>query len=330
MKENRYQHYDHLEKLEEKAGREILWIITGFVIFYTLFYLLEGPIHVLISHFIELRSEYTVGEQLSKFYLFSVLLVSYFSYRILSKPEAVKLSIGFLLFSLVMYLSESNMIRETAQPVFGIIGIAFTAYYLYRLRLWASFFLFFTAFVFLSFGSLVDFIHERAWINTLIPDFLYTLLDMASEERFDVIGAMFFSLSAVLAFWRVIKELMKTSKKELVFSLLFSFVMTVGNGFVHYQYQPEGNFYLFAVSMSMAGFLGMILYVSRMFKKVPSRSSVPDLLFFAALFFGFVVLPGYGFLAWFASEHSLILWIPVIGAIGLYMYLSHTFEKGKE
>jgi hypothetical protein len=41
-------------------------------------------------------------------------------------------------------------------------------------------------------------------------------------------------------------------------------------------------------------------------------------------------LPGYGFLAWFASEHSLILWIPVIGAIGLYMYLSHTFEKGKE
>ena len=105
--------------------RDVIIIIVGFGVVYYMCYLLEWPYNTFLSKLITIRSEYTVGEQLSKLYLFTIVLVSVLSYRILTDATKIKLSISFLLLSLIMYMSESNMITEEAQPIYGLIGGAF-------------------------------------------------------------------------------------------------------------------------------------------------------------------------------------------------------------
>ncbi len=316
-----------LEQTNESKTPSTLLLISVFIIIYSVFYLLESPLHTLISSYVTLRSEYTVGEQLSKFYLFTVLLVSFFSYRILTKPTEVKLSISFLLFSLILYVSESNMIRETAQPIFGLIGITFIAYFLFRLRLWLSLILFFCAFVFFSFGSLIDFIHERESIKVWLPNFIYYFLDMASEERFDVIGALFFSLSAIVSFQVPLRNFIMNYTKKSLFILFSAGIMTVGNGFLHYQYHPNGKLYLIAIIMTIIGFSGLVLSSKNIYKNYPSLTSIPDSLFYLSIFFSFVILPSSSVLARYVSNKSLLLWLPATILIAIYMWYSHHAKK---
>lgn len=311
------------EQNNENETRDSIYIILTFFTVYYLFYFLEVPIHSFISSYITLRSEYTVGEQLSKFYLFTVILVSFFSYRIITKPLEVKLSISFLLFSLILYTSESNMIRETAQPIFGIIGIAFTAYFLFRLRLWLALILFFSAFVFFSFGSLIDFIHERESIKTFLPNFIYAFLDLASEERFDVIGALFFCLSSIIAFQVPLLSFVMNHTKRALLILLSAMVISAGNGFLHYQYEPNGNLYLIAVIMTIVGFFGLILSSKNIYKDYPKLTSIPDSQFYVSIFLCFVVLPSSTILAWNAFDKSFLIWSPIIILISIYMWYSH-------
>ncbi len=308
--------------VQNKIKDSALIILVFFVIYY-IFYLLESPFHTFIASFITLQSEYTIGEQLSKFYLFTTLLVSFFSYRILTKSTEIKLSISFLLFSIILYTSESNMVRETAQPIFGIIGIAFSAYFLFRLRLWLSLILFFSAFVFFSFGSLIDFIHERESIKELLPSFIYPLLDLASEERFDVIGALFFCLSSVIAFQVPVLSFIANHTKKTLFILLSALVISVGNGFLHYQYEPSGTLYLVAIVMTIIGFSGLIFSSKNIYKDYPKLTSTPDSLFYISIFLCFVVLPSNHTLASIAFNKSLLIWSPIIILISLYMWYSH-------
>ena len=313
----------------EYSKRNTAWIMIAFFTFYVILYILEAPIHTFIESMTDLRSEYTVGEQLSKFYLFLVLLLSYFSYRLVKKPLDVKLTISYLLFSLVMYLSESNMIRETAQPIFGVVGILAITYFLFRLRLWLSLLLFFTAMVFLSFGSLVDFIHEREWINVLIPNFIYPLLDMAPEERFDVLGAMFFSLSAVLVYQAPLQNFLGKYKMKALFVLLSVMVMTIGNGLLHYQYMPSNTLYLVAMILTVVGFSGLVFGSVSLFAHYPSNSLISDYLFYVLLFLGFVLLPGSHVLAWTVANNSFLIWSPVMIFLALFMYYSHNREVSR-
>jgi len=312
-----------------QSKRNSVWIIAGFFIFYAIFYLFETPIHTFIESMTTLRSEYTVGEQLSKFYLFLVLLLSFFSYRLVKKPLEVKLTIAYLLFSLIMYLSESNMIRETAQPVYAVICIFAIIYFLFRLRLWLSLILFFTAMVFLSFGSLIDFIHEREWINTLIPNFIYVLLDMAPEERFDVLGALFFTLSATLVYQAPLQHFLGKHKMKAFFVFVSAVFMTVGNGLLHYQYEPGHTLYKVAMILTVIGFLGLLLGTASLFKRSPGNTLLPDYMFYILLFFGFVLLPGSQMLAWTVVRNSFLIWFPVMIFLALVMYYTHDREISK-
>ena len=298
-------------------------IILVFFVTYYMFYLLESPFHAFIESLVTLRSEYTIGEQLSKFYLFTTLLVSIFAYRILTKSTEIKLSISFLLFSIILYTSESNMIQETTQPIFGLIGIAFTAYFLFRLRLWLSLILFFSAFVFFSFGSLIDFVHERESIKEILPNFIYVFLDPALEERFDVIGALFFCLSSIIAFQVPLLSFIKNHSKKTLLILLSSLAISVGNGLLHYQYQPSDTLYMNAIIITMIGFSGLILSSKNINKDYPKLTSIPDSLIYVSIFLCFVVLPSYSPLALLAFYNSLLIWSPVIIFISIYMWHSH-------
>lgn len=222
-----------------------------------------------------------------------------------------------------MYMSESNIIGETAQPIFGVIGITVTTYFLFRLRSWLSLALFFSAFVFLSFGSLIDFIHERESIKEYLPNFIYYFLDMTSEERFDVIGALLFSLSAILSFQVPLRHFLVNNTKETLLILLSSGIMTVGNGLLHYQYNPDNELYLFALMLTTIGFLGIVFFGKIINKKYKSLTSITDNIFYLLLFLAFVILPSYPAAIWMIVKYSLFIWLSIIILMTIYMWRSH-------
>ena len=285
-------------------------------------YLLEWPYNTFLSKLITIRSEYTVGEQLSKLYLFTIVLVSVLSYRILTDATKIKLSISFLLLSLIMYMSESNMITEEAQPIYGLIGGAFTGYYLFRLRSWLCLSLFIGGFSLILCGSLTDFTHENETIHSLVPPFIFHILNITSEERFDVTGIGLFCLSAILCFRIPLLHFITRNKIGSVLLLLSSATMTSGNGFLHYQYRPGMILYFVALVMTIGGCLGVVFTNKYINKTYPGLMLVTEDFFYLFIVVFFVLLPSTHGTA--RSSTALFLWLPSMIFMAVYFWQSHS------
>lgn len=297
-------------------------IILGFWIIYYLFYLLEEPVWTFLSSYITMRSEYSVQEQLTKFYLFTIILISIFSYQNSSKPVTIKLAISFLLLGLVIYMSESNMIREKVQPIFGLIIVSSTAILLLRSRLWLGFFFLIAGFAAISGGSLVDHIHERESVRLLIPDFIFPLLDMAHEERFDVVGIAFLCLSAIMSFHMKLWDFVLKNKKGTLLLLLTSSMITVGNGLLHWQYGPSKYLQYFALIMTVVGFLGLMFVNKKGFgRQDAALKLITEGMFYMFIFFFFVMLPSnYGDSR---ASTSMLVWLPFMLFMAVYLWRFH-------
>ena len=94
------------------------------------------------------------------------------------KQSSAKVS--FLLFSLSIYMSESNMLIEKTQPIFGLIGVAFISFFLLQSRSWLSFIFFIVGIMLISCGSLLDFAHENESIRSLLPASIFHFLHNTS------------------------------------------------------------------------------------------------------------------------------------------------------
>ena len=297
-------------------------ILLGFWIIYYIFYLLEEPVWMFLSNYITMRSEYSVSEQLTKFYLFMIMLISIFSYQTSSKPVTIKLGISFLFLALVIYMSESNMIVERVQPIFGLIIVSSTAILLLRSRLWLSFFLLIAGFAVISGGSLVDHIHERESIRSLIPDFIFPLLDMAQEERFDVIGIGFLCLSAIMSFRIPLWDFVLKNKKGTLLLLVTSGMITVGNGLLHWQYEPSKYLQYFALIMTVVGFLGLMFVNKKGFgRKDAALKLSTEGMFYMFVFFFFVLLPSTHGIA--RASTAMLVWLPFMFVIAVYLWRVH-------
>jgi len=302
--------------------RDYIYIVLSFFVIYYLFYLLEDPVFSFIKEFMEPRSEYSVQEQLSKYYLFIVLLISIFSYWVLRESTQVKLSISFFLFSLVLYLSESNMITEGVQPLFGLLGVAFISYFLLRLRLWFSIFLFASGIVLISLGSLVDLTHENQSINAVMPEFVFYFLGLAHEERFDLLGIAFICLSVIVCFRSAIQHYLTNNLIAIALILLFSGMITVGNGFIHHQYGPGNALYTISLLTIVIGFVGITFSINKINKVKPNFMLITEGLFYIFLFLFFVVLPGI-----YGNERpatALLLWFPSCVFMAIYLWRQHS------
>ena len=133
-------------------------IIFGFwLIFYVFYYLIKIPYHEFLKSFITIKhhlpAEYTMAEQLAKFYLFIIVLISVLSYQVSKQANKIKLSISFLMLGLIMYMSESNMITENTQPIFGYIIVVSISIFLLHGRYWFSIVLLIVGCIMVSCGS---------------------------------------------------------------------------------------------------------------------------------------------------------------------------------
>lgn len=301
--------------------KHVTIIILGFWFTYYMCFLLENPIDTFLSSLIPMRSEYTVGEQLSKFYLFIIVLISVFSYRVLKELTAIKLSMSFLLLGLIMYMSESNMISEKVQPIFGLIIVAYTSMLLLRARFWLSFALFVVGFTFITGGVLSDLAHENESISSLLPVFIIQLLHITSEERFDATGIALLCLSAILCFRVPLRYFITKNTKGTLLMLLASGMIAAGNGFLHYQYHPSGKLRLGALAMTIIGFLGLMFVNKSISKKDAVLTLITENLFYLFIFFFFVVLPSvYGNQE---SSTSLLLWFPFMLFMAVCLWRRH-------
>ncbi|QDT14884.1 hypothetical protein CA12_09640 [Alienimonas californiensis] len=297
-------------------------------------YLLERPAHAFLSNYEaltyapehgRLKSEYTLPEQLSKLYLFVVMLVATLGYLVAERPATVKLSIAFLALGFVVYLAESNLIPSWANPPFGVAGMACVAFYLVRARSWAGLAALACGFGLISAGALQDQIHEKESVRSAAPDFAVDLIHIVPEERFDLLGVAAVCLAAVLSFRTALLRFFADEPRAGLFILLSSVALTFGNGLLHQPYQPGGALFAVALTMTNVG-AGLLLWacssIRRPLPHIPGVSGAPLTL---CLLFLFVALPAvHGNVR---NSTPLLLWLPGVAFAAVYLWRRHPVRR---
>jgi hypothetical protein len=298
-----------------------LAIMLGFWLLFFVFYVMRIPYHAFLKNFITIKSEYRMSEQISKFYLFIVVLISVLSYQASNEANKIKLTISFLMLGLIMYMSESNMITENTQPIFGLIIVVSTSIFLLRLNAWFSIVLLIVGFIMVGCGSLIDLAHENKLVSSLLPTSVSHLLNPQWEDHFETLGIAFLCLSAILCFQVTLRDFVKRNKKVTFMILLVSGIITFGNGFLHHQYSPKRNFHLISLLMTISGFLGLVFFTKGSSRKNPIFNLVTERFFYLFIFVFFVVMPSLHGPA--RSATALFLWLPTMLFMVVYLWRRH-------
>lgn len=305
-------------------------ILLIFILISGAAYVLDSPLKAFLekyaafTYFPEhttLKSEYTIGEQLSKYYLLLTILLSVFVYPKLRISNLLLLSIAYLILGLIMYMSESNMVTEEAQPILGILILGSIGFLLFRERLWASLLSIGVAVFFLSLGSLTDLIHERADFFSNLPQALANFFESPPEELFDVTGIGFICMSAVFCFHVQLIEFVGQNRIGFVLMLFSSGLIAMGNSFLHYGYTPSENFHAFALIVTIIGFLAFFATDRFYF----GLSLVSPELLYAFLVGFFLILPS--IFGRPRANVDFLLWVPVAGALAVFLWKKHDINQ---
>ncbi len=293
-----------------------------FISFWALFLLLaslQSPIHEMIRSVLDLRSEYRVYEQLSKYYLFLIVLLAIAAYTRAREISRLRASLGFLLLSTILYLAESNMITENVQLLFGPLVLGATLLFLARERAWLVILLLGIGFGVMFGGIVVDFAHEHEAVAALIPPVVTPLL--TPEELLDVIGQGFVCLAAIFYFFGDVLATFRDDALATLVLLLSAGLITVGNSFSHWQYQPGTKLEALALFLSLVGFVGVVL-ANRRFRSHDVALALPrENGFYLFVWIIFVTLPTmFGGIDDFAS---VVLWSPMFAGFVWYLYTRH-------
>ena len=313
----------------------ILLVILILSSLYLIFPTLIKILRLLVEYFYlgsYLRGiEYRPSEQLSRYYILITILVSIHSSATQHLRSRVKLSICFLIFGIALYLSESDMIVVTAQPVFGFIILSYTFFLLARNREWIVFFLLSIGCVIFSITALNDLVWDyKSGSNiefiTLLPVPIYDCLGSINfEEKLEPIAAAFVCLSIIIY---SIKSLTKffQNNKYTTFCILFSAGMIVmGNSYLSWKHNPDTKLTLIALTLTIIGIFGLIK-TSRAAIKEYTVIDLPTLESFSLFLLSFfVILP-----AVFGRSNNIIsfvLWLPITIFFGIFLYSQHPCQR---
>lgn len=297
--------------------RYILLLIVLGGVFFSVFFWRES-LDGFTALFVELRSEYTAVEQLSKFCLIVSLLSCFYLLRVSGDRDLLRASAALFALTITIYLSESNMIRDKYQPVFGMVLILPIAFWLARARNWLSFCVFGLGVFITGMGSLKDFMIESEKVLQMIPPILEQVLRQINEEVLDTIGLGVISLSALCMARDALSELVVKTPLGFAGALLAGGLVAVGNGLAHYQYDP--SVLLLGVSFVFSA-LGLMLFAVMDSFFVLAKYSFPmnrKLKFLSVPFLLFLFIPVF----WdqYNNFMSLFFWL---GSI----YLSRQLYK---
>lgn len=289
-------------------------LIGGYLAVYTFNQSIDG----FTAAFVELRSEYTAVEQLSKFCLIFTMVSCIYAFGACECGYRAKAIASLLALAITVYLSESNMIRDKYQPIFGAILILPSAYWLLRSSQWSVLALFSAGVGVMGLGSLHDFLQESSRIQSVMPEFLATAILGFSEENMDTVGIGMLSLSAILLARTPISRFLGLNLPQFLIFILGVGLVAIGNGLAHYQYDPSIGLLSLSAGMSAFGLLVCIYILQR-----PSAQqyliAVNPIGFFLAALFIFFVLP----ILWteYNNSTAVLFWLMAIG-ISRKLYLN--------
>jgi hypothetical protein len=229
------------------------------------------------------------------------------------------------------------MISQNAQPLFDFIILSYTFYLLLKYHEMKVFFLLLFGCVSLSIGSAIDILHDFTLFQRFeyvitflfkqIPDNLK--FSYLTEETFDVIGAGFVCLSAIIYSIDSLSSFFK--KKFTTISFLFAIAMISSvNSLLHWQCKNlSREFMAFSLLITLIGILGLIK-LSHNTSKKNNRTIIglPNLEIFSIFILSFFyVLPTvFGRIS---NTISVIMWLPIITFLGIFLMFRHPSMRGK-
>ncbi|MBF0188288.1 MAG: hypothetical protein HQL50_10235 [Magnetococcales bacterium] len=315
-------------KISYKSIVSIVSFVAGFTILHVLLLFLGEQTHPFLADLVSLRSEYMIGEQLSKFYLFIIVLSSIHSYQVVKHPEEIRTSIAFLMMSLIIYLSESNMIVESAQILFGLILFIALSRTLLISRAWLSLTLIVMGFAFFCCGAIADHLNDQgSWVDQ-IPVWVVTFVSPLSEERLELNGIVCLCLATLLHFRVYLITLLFSFPGKVAMLMIAVLALTFGNGFLHHGYHPEGLFQLAGLLYTLGGFLGILAINNELTKNGIGFTLISREVFISFLFVFFLLLP---------SSHgqnqlsvSLLVWLPFFVLFAHALWRHHPTNSFEE
>jgi len=236
-----------------------------------------------------------------------------------------------------MYLSESNMISQNAQPLFDLIILSYTFYLLLKYHEWKVSLLLLLGCLALSMGSAIDILHDYTEFQRLeyIVTFLFgTIPDnlkfsYLTEETFEVVGAGFVCLSVIIYSIDSLSSFFKNNKLTTISFLVAIAMIALGNSLLHWQYKVSRELMAFSLALTLIGVLGLIKLSQNTNKKNNDTIiGLPDLEIFSIFIFSFFyVLPAvFGRIS---NTISGIVWLPTIIILGLFLFVQHPSMREK-
>jgi len=299
-----------------------------------LFWILFALIYILslmdiesIGDFIILDGEYEISEQMSKYFVFLGVLISINLYSVSDRLDDIRLSICFMVFCLVMYLAESNMITNTLQPLFGVILLPYIFTILARNRSWIPFLSLVLACNLIMVGVLIDFVLDsqagRApdLITTLLPSSVVDIASSMEEETFEPVGAAFICYSVAVYSINPLQRVFRKGKYVILGFLIASAMIAIGNSFLHWMVAIGRVQTFAAVSLCIMGGVLLSVVINRVNRPriIVGMPSQREVLTFIAYFF--VVLPS--IFGRVNDTLSLVLWFPLVVYIGMLLFVNH-------
>lgn len=276
---------------ENKSYLTFFIVLSFYILTYFGFLWVKSESNEFMSQFFQLRSEYKVVEQLTKYYLLIGMLASFLLYGLEQNKNKVLLSLSYLFLFSAMYLSESNMIDEGAQPIFGVLGFAAIFVLLFKLREYISFLFVFVSLMFICTGVLTDYYSEGVLNQYSLTEEVKIFFSLVSEERSDLRGVGFLSLSVASLSRFHMLPFFKRDPRAVVFLMLGLLCLSLGNGFIHFQYKPSPNLYLFSLLLMYSGFLIALYCLKYLSRGVKFYFNINNSILIIVSYVFFLLLP---------------------------------------
>ena len=289
-----------------------LTLLLGVIIFHEVCLSFDATLAELFKKYdVRYKDEYHVGEQLSKYYLFLIILVGLHHYQTSRDSKHAALGIAYFVGGLALYLGESNRITNDVQAVMAPLIIVSMLVCLIRTRLWTATAFMLLGFFLIAFAALADQAHGKHYFaEYFLSDELRMFWMRFPEESLEVKGAAFYFISAIIACRVSLAEILRKDIKGVVLLALAAAVLTNGNGWLHFQYTPRGIFLHIGLLTTWAGFAG-ILAVNKRFSSTYVPLKIINENTFRIFLLGlFVILP-----AMYRRHRqpvSYLIWLPVL------------------
>ena len=309
----------HLRPVNDETLRYKAAILGGFLILSVLAFSLAPVAHDVLRKVITLRSEYTVWEQASKFYILIVMFTSVLAFQSANKPSRVKISVSLFLVSFASYVAEADMMTDLTKPIVELAVFGYASFLLLTTRSWSTLLLLWFGLGLLIVGLSAD----GTFVSKLPSRLSEFVAHNVHEEMFEAAGWGFVCFAAIYHTLDEITIFIKGNVTGVLLLLVTLGVLASGDSFM--SWFSGAKIRIVGLTMAVVGFV------------LTNRCVIQPRVKLVLVSEGFLYLFAFSLLVTLPAvfrgpihQHSLyyhaislILWIPAILFLGLYLYNHH-------